>query len=184
MVSVDTTDWSFDTIKAQRHILCYSIPILMMGSEMVLLTYFYYIHIVWPDLFFCKHLNLVVNKQDWRIMKTTMKIFLAFPLFWNWRSKIRLIFSNEVHERSKLSKYVILNAGLFLYIYWIWLVLDIEKCIWRSDLCCFRPSILKQWKGQKYFLTISIVLWSCLFTIKLRCLQKKSLVTLTYVRTT
>ena len=37
--------------------------------------------IVWLDLFFCKKLNLVVNKQDQRTMKTALKIFLAFWLF-------------------------------------------------------------------------------------------------------
>ena len=31
------------------------------------------------------------------------------------------------------------------------LIFDIEKWLWRSELCCFWPSILKQWKGQKYF---------------------------------
>ena len=36
--------------------------------------------LVWPDLFFCKHLSLVVNMQDQRTMKTTTKICLAFPL--------------------------------------------------------------------------------------------------------
>ena len=39
------------------------------------------LHLVWPDLFFCKHLSLVVNKQDQSTMKMAMKIFLAFPLF-------------------------------------------------------------------------------------------------------
>ena len=33
--------------------------------------------LVWPDLFFCKELSLVVNKQDQRTMKTTIKVFLA-----------------------------------------------------------------------------------------------------------
>ena len=43
--------------------------------------------LVWPDIFFCKHLSLVVNKQDQRTMKMVIKIFLAFPSFWIWRSK-------------------------------------------------------------------------------------------------
>ena len=37
--------------------------------------------LVWPDLFFCKLLSLVVNMQDQRTMKMAIKMFLAFPLF-------------------------------------------------------------------------------------------------------
>ena len=40
-------------------------------------------HIVCPKLFFCKQLNLVVNKQDLRTGKTAIKIFLAFRSFKN-----------------------------------------------------------------------------------------------------
>ena len=39
----------------------------------------------------------------------------------------------------------------------------------------FWPSILKWWKGQKYFWPVFIVLCFCLFTTKLRCLQKNNL---------
>ena len=68
--------------EAQRHLLCYSIPILILGVWILKWCYLHtYVHTVWPELFFCKHLNLVVNKQDWRTMKTTIKIFLSFPLF-------------------------------------------------------------------------------------------------------
>ena len=28
---------------------------------------------------------------------------------------------------------------------------DIDKWLWKSEFCCFRPSILKQPKDQKYF---------------------------------
>ena len=37
--------------------------------------------LVWPDLFFCKELSLVVNKQDQRTMKTTIKYFWPFCRF-------------------------------------------------------------------------------------------------------
>ena len=30
-------------------------------------------------------------------------------------------------------------------------IFDIEKWVWKSEFCCFRPSILKWPKGQKYF---------------------------------
>ena len=53
------------------------------------------------------------------------------------------------------------------------LIFDVEKRLWKSELCCFRPSILKWWKGQKYFYGRFHMLWSCLFTTKLSCLQKK-----------
>ena len=39
---------------------------------------------------------------------------------------------------------------------------DIEKWLWRSELCRIWPWILKRLKNQKYFLTVFIVLWSCL----------------------
>jgi hypothetical protein len=44
-------------------------------------------------------------------------------------------------------------------------------------LCCFRPSILKQ-IAKNMFMAVFILLWSCLITTKLSCLQKKTLVTL------
>ena len=37
--------------------------------------------LVWPYLFFCKHLSLVVNKQDQRTMKTAIKYFWPFGRF-------------------------------------------------------------------------------------------------------
>ena len=43
-----------------------------------------YIHksyLVFPKLFFCKQLSLVVNKQGQRTMKMAIKIFLTFQLF-------------------------------------------------------------------------------------------------------
>ena len=43
-----------------------------------------------------------------------------------------------------------------------------------SEFCCFRPSILKQPKGQKYFMAIFVVLQSYLLTTKLSCLQKNN----------
>ena len=38
-------------------------------------------NIVCPDLFFCKKLSSVLNKQDQRTMKMAIRIFLAFPSF-------------------------------------------------------------------------------------------------------
>jgi hypothetical protein len=55
--------------------------------------------LVWPMfLFFCKHLSLVVNKQDQRTMKTAIKIFLAFPSFYNWRSKTAQFWPSKSKE--------------------------------------------------------------------------------------
>ena len=53
------------------------------------------------------------------------------------------------------------------------LIFDVEKRLWKSELCFFQPSIQKWWKGQKYFYGRFHTLWSCLFTTKLSCLQKK-----------
>ena len=36
------------------------------------------IYLAWPDLFVCKQLSLVVNKQGQWTMKTIIKIFLGF----------------------------------------------------------------------------------------------------------
>ena len=37
--------------------------------------------IVWPDLFFCKHLSIVVNKQDQSSMKMAIEYFWPFHCF-------------------------------------------------------------------------------------------------------
>ena len=34
----------------------------------------------------------------------------------------------------------------------IWLIFDIEKWPWKSEFCCFQPSILKWPKGQNIFI--------------------------------
>ena len=36
-------------------------------------------------------------------------------------------------------------------------IFDIEKWLWMSEFCWFRPSILKRPKGQKYFMAIFVV---------------------------
>ena len=51
-------------------------------------------------------------------------------------------------------------------------IFDIEKWLWKSELCCFQPSILKWPKGQKYFIAIFIVHLTYLLTTKLSWLQK------------
>ena len=42
-------------------------------------------------------------------------------------------------------------------------IFDIEKLLWKSELCCFRPSILERRKGQKYILYMCIVLSNFFF---------------------
>ena len=89
-------------------------------------------------------------------MKTKLRIFDY--------SKGQLI-SNAVNSSKKLNEWMnsfLLVCNVFLFIFWkkwntpkrhfeiIW-PLDIENWLWKSEFCCFRPSILKRSKGQKYF---------------------------------
>ena len=89
-------------------------------------------------------------------MKTTIKIFLAFRSFSNWRSKIgpflvtRYIKSQSYQNMSLSNK----SWSPFFNEIKIWRIspiFDIEKWLWRSELCRFWPWILKWPKGQKYF---------------------------------
>ena len=53
----------------------------------------------WPGLFFCKQLNLEVNKQGQWTMKKVIKIFFAFPLFSN-KEKNPLSIKQKSYENN------------------------------------------------------------------------------------
>ena len=63
----------------------------------------------------------------------------------------------------------------FFYKRSIRLILEIEKLLWKSELCYFWPLILKQPKGQKYFYGHFHSSLALLINTKLRCLQKKNI---------
>ena len=49
-----------------------------------------------------------------------------------------------------------------------------DKNDFEGQNCAVLYKILKQLKGQKYFMAIFVVLWSYLLTTKLSCLQKNN----------
>ena len=71
----------------------------------------------------------------------------------------------------------IIKVGLpFKYSSKTRLIFNIEKWLWKSVFCCFRPLILKRPKGRKYF--HCCFRCSLAFLISYRCLQKNKLGTL------
>ena len=60
-----------------------------------------------------------------------------------------------IKNQSYQNMSIILKVGLLYILQWkkskgFCQFFDIEKWLWKSELWCFRPSIPKQWKGQKY----------------------------------
>ena len=113
--------------------------------------------LVCPMLFCCKHLILVVNKAK-ELWKWSWKYFWPFGCFRIEGQKLGPLLGIQLHWKSKLSKYDDnKSSSPFLYskvkkkLRRIWSIFDIEKWLWKSEFCCFRPSILKWPKGQKYF---------------------------------
>ena len=56
----------------------------------------------------------------------------------------------------------------------IWLIFDIEKWLWKSELRCFWPSILKRPKVQKYFCDRFHYSLTLLISHYTHCLQKNN----------
>ena len=75
----------------------------------------------------------------------------------------------------------IIKVALLFFIFFnekklrrIRLIFDMEKWLWKSELCCFWPSILKGPKGQKYFYGRFRSFLANLLTTKLSCLLKNN----------
>ena len=112
-------------------------------------------------------------------MKRYIKIFLAF---WSFRIEGQKLGPFLVTKYIKYQSYqnmLLIKVGLLFFIFYIKrfreirLIFDMEKWLWMSELCCFRPSILKQPKGQKYFDDCFHFSWRpYLFTTELSSLQK------------
>ena len=72
--------------------------------------------LVWPDLFFCKELSLVVNKQDQRTMKTTIKCFWSSCRFRIKRQILGLLFQSGLKVKVIKIYYILIKVGLLFCI--------------------------------------------------------------------
>ena len=67
-----------------------------------------------PKVIFLQAAEFSGSKQDQRTMKTAVKIFLAFPSFQNWRSKIGPIFTKKKYIKNQSYQNMsIIKVGLF-----------------------------------------------------------------------
>ena len=131
-----------------------------------------------PKLFFCKQQSLVVNSKIKEVRKLPWKNFWPFSCFRieGWQLG-PLLLTNYIKNQGYQNMTIVKVALLFSYpsikkMKRIRSIFDKEKRLWKSEYCCFRPSILKQQKAKNIFMDIFVLLWPYLLTPKLSCLQK------------
>jgi len=108
------------------------------------------------------------NWDQWHKM-SGKNTHIYFFYFW---FKNKRVWAEKIGKKRKKSKNLKVASNcpyikFTQYIkYFTWKIKIISFKI--SEFCCFRPSILKRRKGQNVITAVFIVLWSCLFTTKLK----------------